>query len=173
VLEVRTFVVKAKSAFSLDDQSLQIPRWCDASGVLDDLIQQRFARIARDEMAGKPGDRSQGPGMVSSKSLMSNTSLPSGAAYAPRLRTCASPQSWTVIPERGSRARSDAISTAAPRKNEKGDARIRRYFSGSRWATRPSFTLTSVWIGSGRSFAGVQPACCFRGSRFRRRLPAS
>ena len=37
---------------------------------------------------------SKGPRMVSSKSLMSKTSRPSGAAKAPRLRTCASPQSW-------------------------------------------------------------------------------
>ena len=56
--------------------------------------------------------------------------------------------------------------------NENGDARIRRYFSGSKRATRPSFVLANVWIGSGRSVAGVQRACCVRGRRFRRRWPA-
>ena len=41
---------------------------------------------------------SNGATIVSSKSLMSNTSRPSGAANAPRFRTCASPHSWLHIP---------------------------------------------------------------------------
>ena len=59
---------------------------------------------------------SKGPRMVSSKSLMSKTRRPSGAANAPRLRTCASPQSWLTMPVFGSTARSAAITGTAPRK---------------------------------------------------------
>ena len=44
---------------------------------------------------------SNGPGSVSSKSLMSKTSRRSGAAKAPKLERCASPQSWTCSPVRG------------------------------------------------------------------------
>ena len=52
---------------------------------------------------------SNGPGSVSSKSLTLNTSRRSGAAKAPKLDRCASPQSCTSSPVRGAPARSAAI----------------------------------------------------------------
>ena len=52
---------------------------------------------------------SNGPGSVSSKSLMLNTSRRSGAAKPPKLDRCASPQSCTSSPVRGAPARSAAI----------------------------------------------------------------
>ena len=54
------------------------------------------------EAAMRFRSHSKGPRMVSSKSLMSKTRRPSGAAKAPRLRTCASPQSWLTMPVEGS-----------------------------------------------------------------------
>ena len=50
-----------------------------------------------------------GRGSVSSKSLMLNTSRRSGAANAPKFERCASPQSCTSSPVRGTPARSAAI----------------------------------------------------------------
>ena len=58
---------------------------------------------------------SNGPGFVSSKSLMSNTSVRSGDANPPKFARCASPQHWTRKPESGVVARSDAMTIAAPR----------------------------------------------------------
>ena len=52
---------------------------------------------------------SNGPGSVSSKSLMLKTSLRSGAAKMPKFERCASPQSWACSPVRGPSARSAAI----------------------------------------------------------------
>ena len=52
---------------------------------------------------------SQGPGRVSSKSLMSNRSSRSGDPNRPKFDRCASPQAWTLIPERGVEARSAAM----------------------------------------------------------------
>jgi len=68
------------------------------------------------EAAMRFRSHSNGPRMASSKSLMSNTSRPSRPAYAPRLRTCASPHSWLTMPVLGLTARSAAITGAAPRK---------------------------------------------------------
>ena len=58
---------------------------------------------------------SQGPGRVSSKSLMSNISWRSGEANRPKLERWASPQHWTTRPVRGVEARSAAMIEAAPR----------------------------------------------------------
>ena len=52
---------------------------------------------------------SNGPGSVSSKSLMLKTSRRSGAAKMPKLERCASPQSCACRPVRGPSARSAAI----------------------------------------------------------------
>ncbi len=85
---------------------------------------------------------------------MSNSSRPSGAAYAPRLRTCASPQIWFTIPVCGSSARSAAITGAAPRKNPNGEASIRSYFSPTSPGTRPRIDSSISRSGSCvRSFA--------------------
>ena len=92
------------------------------------LIASRYERttarlIDRRRFASKPRSRpataklatsrftshSNGPGSVSSKSLMLNISRRSGAAKAPKLDRCASPQSCTSSPVRGSAARSAAI----------------------------------------------------------------
>src|SRR4051794_19961078 len=56
--------------------------------------------------ASRLTSHSQGPGRVSSKSLRSNTSRRSGEANTPKFDRWASPQHWTVRPERGVRARS-------------------------------------------------------------------
>ena len=58
---------------------------------------------------------SHGPGRVSSKSLMSKISCRSGVPNTPKFDRCASPHSWTVIPETGVGARSAAMMAAAPR----------------------------------------------------------
>ena len=68
---------------------------------------------------------SHGPGRVSSKSFTSNTSSRSGEPNAPKLHRWASPQSCTVRPERAVVARSDAMISAAPRKNANGETSIR------------------------------------------------
>ncbi len=52
---------------------------------------------------------SNGPGSVSSKSLMLKTSRRSGAAKTPKFDRCASPHSCTDMLVRGVPARSDAI----------------------------------------------------------------
>ena len=58
---------------------------------------------------------SNGPGSVSSKSLMSKTSRRSGEPYTPKFERWASPHSWTFSPARGVAARSSAMIFAAPR----------------------------------------------------------
>ena len=68
---------------------------------------------------------SHGPGRVSSKSLMSNTSRRSGEANTPKLARWASPQIWATSPVRGVPARSAAIGSAAPRKNVNAETAIR------------------------------------------------
>ena len=68
---------------------------------------------------------SHGPGSVSSKSLMSNISLRSGEPNTPKFDRWASPQSCTLIPERGVAARSAAMISAPPRKNVNGETSIR------------------------------------------------
>ena len=65
--------------------------------------------------ASRLTSHSHGPGSVSSKSLMSNTSRRSGEAKTPKFDRCASPQHWTCSPERGVPAKSWAMIFAAPR----------------------------------------------------------
>ncbi len=68
---------------------------------------------------------SHGPGSVSSKSLMSKTTLRSGVANLPKLLTWASPHACTVRPVTGVVARSAAMMAAPPRKKANGEAAIR------------------------------------------------
>jgi hypothetical protein len=56
---------------------------------------------------------------------MSKTSSRSGDENVPKFDRCASPQSCTLRPEVGVRARSPAMIAAAPRKNENGETSIR------------------------------------------------
>jgi hypothetical protein len=56
---------------------------------------------------------------------MSNISCRSGEPNTPKFDTCASPQSWTLIRDRGVGARSAAMIKAAPRKNANGESSIR------------------------------------------------
>ena len=58
---------------------------------------------------------SHGPGRVSSKSFMSKINVRSGVPKTPKFDRCASPQTWVTIPDTGVRARSVAMSSAAPR----------------------------------------------------------
>ena len=58
---------------------------------------------------------SHGPGLVSSKSLMSKIRLRSGDANPPKLARWASPQACTTRPESGVFDRSEAMISAAPR----------------------------------------------------------
>ena len=58
---------------------------------------------------------SNGPGAVSSKSLMSNTIWRSGDAKPPKFARWASPTAWTRKPDWGPAAKSAAMITAAPR----------------------------------------------------------
>ena len=74
------------------------------------------ARAAISKLAtSRLTSHSHGPGSVSSKSLMSNTSERSGAANPPKFDRCASPQHCTRRPDTGLSARSAAITAAAPR----------------------------------------------------------
>ena len=86
---------------------------------------------------------SHGPGRVSSKSLMSKTRRRSGDANMPKFDRWASPQACTVIPLLGVLARSLAITSAAPRKNVKGEIAIRPYRIGSSSGTRVAPWLSS------------------------------
>ena len=69
------------------------------------LFRPATARLA----ARRFTSHSHGPGRVSSKSLMSNSSSRSGDPNRPKFDTCASPQTWTLIPDRGVEARSAAM----------------------------------------------------------------
>jgi hypothetical protein len=57
-------------------------------------------------VASRLTSHSNGPGLVSSKSLTWKTSRRSGEAKRPKSPRCASPHNWTVSPERGPFARS-------------------------------------------------------------------
>ncbi len=76
-------------------------------------------------VASRLTSHSHGPGSVSSKSSTSKTRLRSGEANSPKLARWASPQACTISPVRGVRARSPAISSAAPRKNANAEVAIR------------------------------------------------
>ena len=95
------------------------------------IPRRSFAAKLRDRpaisrlVASRLTSHSHGPGSVSSKSLMSKTRLRSGEAKAPKLARWASPHACTVSPDRGVRARSLAIGSAAPRKNANAEEAIR------------------------------------------------
>ncbi len=130
------------------------------------------SRPARTKLvASRFMSHSHGPHMVSSKSLMSKTMFPSADAKAPRLRTCASPQSCTRRPVRGNVARSRAINGAAPRKKANGETAMRPYLMGSSSSTRPRFASSSISTGWGRSEGGCQSPCFERGSTARNDFP--
>ena len=57
-------------------------------------------------VASRRTSHSKGPGRVSSKSRRSKARLRSGVAHSPKLRTWASPQSWTSMPLCGREPRS-------------------------------------------------------------------
>ena len=58
---------------------------------------------------------SHGPGVVSSKSLMSKTRIRSGEPNVPKFERCASPHNWVRMLEFGVRERSVAMISAPPR----------------------------------------------------------
>ncbi|GJD97275.1 hypothetical protein OCOJLMKI_4503 [Methylobacterium iners] len=64
------------------------------------------------------------PGRVSSKSLMSNATRPSGLTKTPKLPIWQSPQAWTGKPAMADPARSAAMIAAAPRRKVKAFLRI-------------------------------------------------
>src|ERR1700736_900539 len=114
---------------------------------------------------------SNGPRMVSSKSLISKTNRPSGAAYAPRFRTWASPHSWVKIPVWGSTARSAAITGTAPRKNPNGEAAIRCHLIASSAGTLPTAETARASMGSVCRSAELHRFCSCRRTCLRRDWP--
>ena len=98
---------------------------------------------------------SHGPGSVSSKSLMSNSSLRSGEPNTPKFDRWASPQSCTLMPDRGVDSRSAAMISAAPRKNVNGETSIRPWRIGTSSGTRSTACDSSSSTGSGRPAAGA------------------
>ena len=75
------------------------------------LARPAMTRLA----ASRLTSHSQGPGSVSSKSLMSKSRWRSGEASSRKFSRWASPQSWALMPESGVPDRSDAMIAAAPR----------------------------------------------------------
>ena len=82
-----------------------------ASSSVNPLLREAMTKLA----ASRATSHSNGPGSVSSKSLMSNSSWRSGEANTPKLDRWASPQSWTFSPEVATLARSHAMIRAPPR----------------------------------------------------------
>src|SRR4051812_9851471 len=81
------------------------------------------ARAATTKLAARRlTSHSNGPGSVSSKSLISNARARSGDPYVPKLARWASPQSCTVRPVVGMVARSMAMMAAPPRWKANGEA---------------------------------------------------
>jgi hypothetical protein len=88
-----------------------------------DLQKQRILSIAADHQrdpgtgadAADAHDLASDVGQFELKSLRSNTRLRSGEANMPKFDTWASPQHWTIKPDRGADARSAAMMFAAPR----------------------------------------------------------
>src|SRR5580658_9299320 len=122
-------------------------------------------------VASRFRSHSKGPRMVSSKSLMSKTSRPSGAAKAPRLLTCASPHSCVKIPVCGRAARSAAITATAPRKKPKGDAAILCHLIASSAGTRPTVEVARASMGSVCRSAERHRFCSCRRTCLRRDCP--
>jgi hypothetical protein len=116
---------------------------------------------------------SQGPGSVSSKSLMSKTRFLSGLAKNPKLLTCASPHAWTVMPVVGVVERSSAITAAAPRKNANGDSAIRSYRIGPSSGIRDAACDSRISSGWGADRSRDHEPCEDRGTCERRARPAA
>ena len=145
------------------------------------------ARIRRRSLRGQPHSRaptaklaarrftshSQGPGCVSSKSLMSKTNLRSGVPKMPKFERCASPQSWVWKPESGVAERSAAMIAAAPRKKANGDTSIRPWRIGTSSGMRVAACSSRTVTGSGRVADGSQSAWARLGVVFRAALPSA
>ena len=116
---------------------------------------------------------SHGPGSVSSKSLTSNIRVRSGEANTPKFDRWASPQIWALRPDRGVVARSEAMTSAAPRKKVNGDTSMRPYRIGTSSGTRVVACRSSSATGSGRSAAGSKAPWEERGARARASLPSA
>ncbi len=114
---------------------------------------------------------SQGPGSVSSKSLMSKIRRRSGEPNTPKLDRWASPQHCTVMPESGVAARSSAMISAAPRKKANGETSMRPYRMGTSSGTLVAACSSRRSIGSGRPAAGRQFPWDERGACRRADLP--
>ena len=71
------------------------------------------------------------------------------------------------------RDKNTAITAAEPRRKAKGDAAIQPMRSGTSFASRKSFCVFRIAIGSLRSPAGSQAAWALRGSVLRSALPAA
>ena len=110
-------------------------------------------------------------GSVSSKSLMSNSALPSGERKAPKFIKWQSPQACTFMPGLGWRARSMAMTAAAPRRKAKGDCDMRFRRIGTSAGSRPLLVSSKMAMGS-RS-PTVSSARLSRETASRSRLPAS
>src|SRR4029078_10032143 len=90
--------------------------------------------------ASRLTSHSHGPGIVSSKSFESNTSVRSGDAKRPKFERWASPLAWTMMSLRGVGGRSNAITggadDVAPRSGQRvechpgGGAQIEREGGG-------------------------------------------
>ena len=116
------------------------------------LVENPLSRPATARLAAsRLTSHSNGPGWVSSKSLMSKTSRRSGEAKTPKLLMCASPHSCTFRPESASGPGRQPSS--APRRGRTRTARptIRPYRMGTRSATRDAAWLSSSCTGSARS----------------------
>ena len=137
----------------------------------DRVVEARSRPATARLAASRFTSHSNGPGSVSSKSLMLKTSLRSGAAKMPKLERCASPQSWACNPVRGPSARSAAIRYAPPRKKANGDTSIRPYRIGPSSGRRVCACSSSRSMGSLRLGAGSQAACAERGSSARAAFP--
>jgi hypothetical protein len=88
---------------------------CSQRGSAGLLLGEFVVPSGYDEVAAsRLTSHSNGPGSVSSKSLMSNTNRRSGDAYAPKLDKCASPHSWVCRPGVGVVSRSAARHCGQP-----------------------------------------------------------
>src|SRR5580765_3313484 len=94
-------------------------------------------RAARTKLvASRFTSHSNGPGRVSSKSVMSKTSARSGVAKPPKFIRWQSPQHCTVSPADGVPFRSYACRIAEPRKKANADSAIRVNRTGRRLSRR-------------------------------------
>ena len=130
------------------------------------------SRDARTTLAARRlTSHSHGAGSVSSKSLMSNSSCRSGLAKPPKFATWQSPHACTRIPVAGVLDKSHAITAAEPRKNAKGDCRIRPYRIGKSSGRRPRPECRSTLMGSGRAEGADHSAWEVRETLSRRAFP--